>query len=212
MVITYHGMESFKVQFGSTVLAFNPISKDSKLKAARYGADIAFISMNQADLNGVDQVSFGEKEAFAVTGPGEYEIKDISVKGFDSGANNEGKRNTIYVATLEGMNIVFLGALTKKELSAELTAALPDIDLLFVPIGGGSVLTASEAYKLSVSLEPRLIIPMHYDDSKEGRAALTAFLKEAGEEKLEAVEKLTLKKKDLEGKEGEIVVFSSVTA
>ena len=212
MIITYHGMESFKVQFGDTVLAFNPISKDSKLKAARYGADIALISMQHPDLNGVEQVSFGEKQAFAVTGPGEYEIKDISVKGFDAGANVDGKRNTMYVTTLEGMHIVFLGALAHKDLSAELKSALPDVDLLFVPIGGGTVLTASEAYKLAVSLEPRLIVPMHYDDSKEGRAALTAFLKEAGEEKLEAVEKLTLKKKDLEGKEGEIVVFSSVTA
>ncbi|MEK7556865.1 MAG: MBL fold metallo-hydrolase, partial [Patescibacteria group bacterium] len=73
MVITYHGLESFKVQFGDTVLAFNPVSKDSKLKTAKFGADIALISMHHEDMNGAEQVSFGEKKAFVVEGPGEYE-------------------------------------------------------------------------------------------------------------------------------------------
>ncbi len=212
MVITYHGLESFKVQFGDTVLAFNPISKDSKLKTAKFGADIALISMHHPDMNGAEQVSFGDKKAFVIEGPGEYESKGIFVKGFDSGANAKGLRNTIYSTSLEDMNLVFLGALAKHDLSSEIKGALPDIDILFVPIGGGEVLSASEAYKLAVSLEPKLIVPMHYDDGKDGRAALNAFLKEAGEEKLEAVEKLTLKRKDLEGKEGDVVVFSSQTA
>ena len=38
-------------------------------------------------------------------------------------------------------------------------------------------------------------------------ASLKAFLKETGEEKAEVVEKLTLKQKDLEGKEGEVIVL-----
>ncbi len=114
----------------------------------------------------------------------------------------------MYTITLEGMNIVFLGALASKDLSSEIKGALPDIDILFVPIGGGEVLTASESYKLAVSLEPKLIIPMHYSDDKDGLNALKVFLKEAGAEKAEALEKLTLKKKDLDGKEGEIIVLA----
>ena len=43
---------------------------------------------------------------------------------------------------------------------------------------------------------------MDYDDS-----SLKTFLKETGEEKAEVVEKLTLKQKDLEGKEGEVIVL-----
>ena len=45
---------------------------------------------------------------------------------------------------------------------------------------------------------------MHYD-----AASLKAFLKEAGAEGTKAEEKLTIKKKDLEGKEAEVVVLSS---
>ncbi len=37
--------------------------------------------------------------------------------------------------------------------------------------------------------------------------SLKAFLKEMGQEKAETVEKLTLKRKDLDGKEGEVIVL-----
>jgi hypothetical protein len=46
---------------------------------------------------------------------------------------------------------------------------------------------------------------MDYDD-----ASLKAFLKEIGEEKAEVVDKLTLKRKDLEGKEGEVIVLKAI--
>jgi L-ascorbate metabolism protein UlaG (beta-lactamase superfamily) len=71
MVITYQGVQSFKVQFGDTVLAFDPVSKESKHKAASFGADIALVSVNHPDMNGASQASRGEKEAFVIKGPGE---------------------------------------------------------------------------------------------------------------------------------------------
>ncbi len=211
MVITYFGHEYFKVQFGDTTLAFNPISKDSKLKTARFGADIALISMHDSDMDGTEQVSYGEREAFVIDGPGEYEVKDVFIKGFLSGTkNSKGKYNTIYTVSLEGMNICFLGAQPSKDIGSETKSSLGDIDILFVPIGGEDVLTASEAYKLAVSLGARLVIPMHYKTGKEGDAVISTFLKEGGVTKSEVLEKLTLKKKDLEGKEGEIAVLAQV--
>lgn len=222
MVITYLGQEFFKVQFGDLTLAFNPISKESKLEGARFGADIALVSMRGADYDGVEQVSFAGREPFVINGPGEYEVKSIFIKGFASpgGGPNPGERaspnpdgrsdkhnNTIYTVSLENMNLCFLGALGSKELGAETKSALGDIDVLFVPIGGEEVLTSVEAAKLAVSLEPRLIIPMHYGKGVQGEAALKSFLKEIGAEGAVPQEKLTLKKKDLEGKEGEVAVL-----
>ena len=107
------------------------------------------------------------------------------------------------------MNLCFLGALASPEnLSSETKEALDDIDILFVPIGGDGVLSPSEAYKLAVKLEPSIIIPIHYGDDLSPQA-LKTFLKEGGEEKVSPLEKLTIKKKDLEGKEGDIVVLSA---
>ncbi len=209
MIITYLGLEAFKIQFGDTVIAVNPVSKESSRKATRFGADIALVSLNDKDFNGVENVTHGERAPLAITGPGEYEIKGIFIKGFKSeshyGGSKEARINTIYSISLEGMNLCFLGALDSKDLSAETKEALDDIDVLFVPVGGAGVLAASAAYELAVKLEPRLIIPSHFEDA--GDKNLKVFLKEAGEESTKPLDKLTLKKKDLEGKEGEVLVL-----
>jgi len=207
MIITYLGGESFKVSFGDTILAFNPVSKDSKLKPSKFGADIVLSSLNHPDMNGSEQVTFGEKKPFSISGPGEYEVKGVFIKGFGSESNYDGEKriNTIYSVALEGMNICFLGAIDQETLPKEADEGVDGIDILFVPIGGEGVLDASKAYKLAVSLEPKLIIPMHYGDIGN-KDALKIFLKEAGENP-KPEPKLTLKKKDLEGKDAEVIVL-----
>jgi L-ascorbate metabolism protein UlaG (beta-lactamase superfamily) len=207
MIITYLGGQFVKVQFGDTILAFNPISKDSSLKTSKFGADIVLSSIKHPDFNGVDQVTFGEKVPFVISGPGEYEAKNVFIKGLasESGYDKEKRINTIYTVSLEGMNICFLGALNTPELPKEADEAIDEVDILFVPIGGEGVLEPSAAYKLAVSIGPKIIIPISYGDVGN-KDALKVFLKEAGENpKPEA--KLTLKKKDLEGKEADVVVL-----
>jgi len=208
MVISYHGAECFKISQGDITLALNPISKDSKLKPTRFGADITLITTNHPDFNGRDQTSRGDKESFVIDGPGEYEIKGIFIKGFLSEGPAK-KINTIYLISFEGINLCFLGALANPTLPDEILEAIEDIDILFVPTGGGgpakdgaSTLDPVSAYKLSVSLEPSVIIPMHYT-----KTALEQFIKEGGETKVESLDKFVVKKKDLEGKESEIVVL-----
>ncbi len=212
MIITYFGKQFFKIQQGETVLSFNPVSKGSKTGInAHFGADVALVTTNHADYNGLEQLSHGERVPFAVTGPGDYEVKEIFIKGAMSEAMIAGKKyiNTIYTLSVDNINIAFLGALANGEISKEALEAIGSPDILFVPVGGkdtgkdsASLLDAKGAAKLASSLETKLIIPMDFDDS-----SLKAFLKETGEEKAEVVEKLTLKLKDLEGKEGEVVVL-----
>ncbi len=207
MIITYLGGEFVKIQFGDTTLAFNPISKESKLPTSKFGADVVLSSINHPDTNGVDQVSFGEKSAFAVRGPGEYEIKGVFIKGLASESTYGGEKliNTIYTVTLEGMNICYLGALNQAELPKEAEEAIEDVDVLFVPIGGEGVLDPAAAYKLAVSIGPKIIIPIHWE-GVGAKDALKTFLKEAGES-AKPESKLTLKKKDLEGKDADVVVI-----
>ncbi len=209
MIITYFGAEFFKIQFGDTTLAFNPISKDSKLKPSRFGADIVLSTAYHEDFNGFEQVTHGDKNPFVIKGQGEYEVGGVFIKGLPSLSNYGGKEliNTIYTVSLENMNICFLGAIDNTELKTETIEALDDIDILFVPIGGEGVLDPARAYKFAVSLQPKIIIPMHYGDLG-GKDALKVFLKEAGENPTPET-KLTLKKKDIEGKEGDIIVLQS---
>lgn len=207
MIITYFGKQFFKIQQGEMALAFNPVSKSSKTGiTAHFGTDIALQTTNHPDYNGIEQLSHGEREPFVIAGPGDYEVKEIFIKGVLSEATIAGKKyiNTIYLFTLDGINIAFLGALGEAELSKEAREAINSPDILFIPVGGKGMLDAKSAAKLASSFEPRLVIPMDYDSG-----TLKAFLKEMGEEKAEVVDKLTLKRKDLDNKEGEVIVLSA---
>ena len=208
MIITYLGKQFFKIQQGNLVVAFNPVSKDSKndFKGARFGSDIALSTINHPDYNGFDMVTHGDNIPFEVNGPGDYEIKDVFIKGIMTEATFSEKKyiNTIYSLSIDNISICFLGCVSNSKLNAETRGAIGDPDILFVPIGNKDLLDPAEAYKLAVSLEPKIIIPMDYDEK-----TLKAFLKEGGQDKVESIDKLTIKMKDIIGREGEIVVLSA---
>lgn len=207
MVISYHGGQSFKVSFGDTTLAFNPASKTSKLAdAVKYGADAAFVTLWHKDFNGTDQVAHGTKQPFVADTPGEFEIGSVVARGFGVKTTYDKTEgyNTIFQVRLEEMNMVFLGAISDPEIDPKILAELGDIDILFIPIGGGDVLEVPQAAKLANKLEAKLVIPMHYD-----KAALTTFLKEESKEGLKPVDKLTIKRSGVAAMEGEVVVLST---
>ncbi len=208
MIITYLGKQFFKISQGDLVLAFNPISKDSRsgVSPSRFGSAIAFSTINHPDYNGFEMVTHGDTVPFEVRGPGDYEIKDIFIKGILTNTELGGKKyiNTIYSLSVENISICFLGVISDAKLSSEVIGQIESPDILFVPVGNNDLVSPSEAYKLAVSLEPKIIIPMDYDDK-----TLKAFLKEGGQEKVASIDKLTIKAKELVGREGEIVVLSS---
>lgn len=204
MIITYQGLEFFKLQVGDLVVAFNAPSKDSKVKVSRFGADIALTSLNHEDMNGGADLTHGEKNPFIISGPGEYEVKNVFITGRPGTSEYDGEKliNTIYSVVLDNMRVCFLGAQNSKTLTAEAKEGIGEVDVLFVPIGGDGVLEPAGAYQLAVSLEPKIIIPMHYD-----KKALDTFLKEGSQQAADMVEKLTIKRKDIDSKEGEIIII-----
>ena len=82
MVITHHGGQCFKVTLGDLTLVFDPVAKGASLPSVRFGADIALVSRDHPDMNGVDEVTYGDKKPFAITGPGEYERQEVVIQGF----------------------------------------------------------------------------------------------------------------------------------
>jgi len=167
VIITYQGNESFKVSQGELVLVINPKGKTS--------ADVTLFSSPR------NEAAVSEKSGFVIDGPGEYEIKDIFIKGFPG---------NIFLITFEGIKLCFLSSTDNQQ---QTTNNLEDVDILFVPVN---------AYKTAVAIEPALMIPMNYDKN-----SLAQFLKEAGETKVEPIDKLVVKKKDLEDKEGDVIIL-----
>lgn len=212
MVITHHGGQCFKITQGDLTLVFDPVSKKGTLPAVRFGADLALVTRKHPDMAGLEEVSFGGKEPFVIDGPGEYEHSGVRVQGFltkSQYAPEKGRLdavNTVYAVTLDGMTLVHLGALSDTMLSHDAREAIDEIDVLFVPVGGEGVLTPAEASKLAVTLQPKVIIPMHWSGMGEAKA-LDIFLGDGGKD-AEKVDKLTLKKKDMADKDGGIIVIT----
>ncbi len=208
MIITYLGKQFFKIGQGDLTVVFNPISKDSKLssKISKFGSDIALSTTNHPDYNGFEMVSHGETAPFEIYGAGSYEVKNIIVNGFQTNVTLSEKKfvNTIYNLSIDNISICFLGTLSGEKLGPEILEKIDTPDILFLPIGGGDLIDPVEAYKLATSIEPKIIIPMDYDEK-----SLKSFLKEAGQENVKEVDKIVLKAKDILGREGEVMVLSS---
>ncbi len=209
MVITYFGKSYFKLTLGDLTIAINPPSKESKAfaKIARFGADIALISTNTPDTNGAETVTLGDKEPFVMDGPGNYEVRELMFTGAPSTVTIAGKvhQNTVYGFELDGIKIVFLGLLSDSKLmTAEAKELASNADMIFVPVAGALDLDPANAYKTAVSFDPNMIVPYEYNETD-----LKQFLKEGGQDKNEMQDKATLKRKDLDGKEGYILLLEA---
>lgn len=200
MIIIYHDKAFFKITLGDTTLALNPPED-----ANSFGANVVCISVRHEDMNGYEAASRGDAEPFVIDGPGSYEVEDIIIRGFSTSTEYGGASlNTAYIIQMEDMRLCYLGALNTLELPKEFEEELEEVDVLFVPVGAKGVFSAKDAHKLSVRLEPRIVIPMLFT-----KKDLDAFLKEEGGTKPKPVDKLTLKHKDLAGKQGDIVIVKA---
>ncbi len=201
MIITYFGKRFVKLQYGDTVIGINPPKKESpwSKKVSTFGADIAISTSSDPDTAGADTLSFGEREPFVVDGPGSYESKGVFISGGFM-AEVKGRRENAFCLTLEGMTIAILGQTDTLSLPSDTKEILMHPDILILPLDG--TMLAKDSYKLAMSLEPMIIVPVDYTDE-----VLNQFIKESGSTKPEFLDKLTLKRKDLEGKDGTIMLI-----
>ena len=138
MILTYHEGSCVRISAGDTTLVLGPVSKQSKgFKPTNFGADAAFVSLNHADMNGVEEAGRGDKKPFAVMGPGEYEVKDVTASGFPSKSSYGGseKINTVYSLHFDGLSVLYLGALEDANLPKEILE-MDSPDILIIPVGG----------------------------------------------------------------------------
>jgi hypothetical protein len=169
-------------------------NKESGLSAPRTKTD-----MQLSIWGDLEDTLFSQEEnnRFVIAGPGEYELKDVFVSGIK--INSEGTSiKTAYLIKLEEISIGYLGEITKKEITPEITGFFEGVDILLIPIGGNGMLDADGATELVNQIEPKIVIPMYYKISGLKRKAdtLEQFLKEMGVN-VKPEEKLLIKKKDL---------------
>ena len=76
--------------------------------------------------------------------------------------------NTIFVFTLDGVRVCHMGDFGQSALREEQAAAIGEVDLLFVPVGGGPTIGAEQAAMIVERLWPRWAVPMHYRTPRIG--------------------------------------------
>jgi len=202
MTISWYGEACFLLESGGVRVLIEPPQKESGLNSPRLKSDILVYSKSRNSEG--SPLDGSETGTFVIDSPGEYEIKGINVLGI---ADEE---NTLYNIEIDGIKISHLGFLGK-DLDNGKMALINDPDIIFVPVGNGSVLDAEKAMKLINKIEPSVAIPMLYDIKglKIKRAPLSVFLKES-EAKESSQPKLTIKKKDLIEEETKIVILEKV--
>ncbi len=209
MVIQKLGGYCFKLTAGSATLAINPPSPKSSFKVNKFGSDMVLISLRHEDWDGGETASHGDKDPFIAVGPGEYEVGDITVSGFATMTDYEGMHmevgNTAYLIDMDGIRVLVLGALSSPKLPQDLRSELDTVGIVFVPVGEGA-LDPKSAHELMVAIEPKIIIP-YAMKGKASAADIAAFVKAEGESMPKAVDKLTLRSKEVDAKDGEIVIF-----
>lgn len=207
MIITYCGSLCIKAQIGDVSVSFNPPLR-SDGKTPRFSSNVALFSTKEKD----QKFSHGRNDdgVFIIDGPGEYEVGGILIKGIGIGKENDksGKIITIYSVLFEDINLCHLGAINNSDLKPEILEGIGATDILFVPITGGELATPAVASKLATSLEPHIIIPLQATEKGASKESLKLFLEEEGDEDVSEVDKLTIKKKDIEEKEGEVIILS----
>ena len=193
MTINWYGEGCFRIQFKEAAILTDPLDVNlSGLKAPRIKADIIIKT-----LIGLPPEQMPKGEEFLIYTAGEYEIKNIFIKGKTiTGESGEKFLKTIYLIEAEDLKILNLGHLSNP-LDPKLFAD-EEIDVLVIPAGGEPFLDIKESAKLINQLEPKIVIPSFYKITGLKRKAgeLKDFLKEFGVS-AEPLEKLNIRKKDL---------------
>jgi L-ascorbate metabolism protein UlaG (beta-lactamase superfamily) len=148
------------------------------LPALKIRGDVVTISHDSASHNNVAAVA-GSRHF--LDGPGEYEIGGVFITGIATNEQAGQTENVLFLFDYGYVTIAHLGDMAKVPSQTKIEA-LEQVDVLLVPVGGGNSLNADQAAELISMLEPKIVIPMHYQIPGLDRDLedVERFLKEMG--------------------------------
>ena len=199
MEITWLGHSCFRLKGKQASVITDPYSPATGYTLGKVTADIVTVSHPHPGHSYIEGVS-GEPRI--LKSPGEYEaagVLTVGVHTFHDGEKGAQRgKNTVFVIDIDDVMICHLGDLGHV-LTAEQVAEIDGVDILLVPVGGGSTIDAVQAAQVVRQLEPKIVIPMHYktDNMKKDLETADRFLKEMGVKEIVPQSKLTANKNSL---------------
>jgi L-ascorbate metabolism protein UlaG (beta-lactamase superfamily) len=199
MEINWLGHSCFRIRGSQATIITDPYSPDLGYSLGKPKARIVTVSHQHPGHSYAQGVGGDPK---LVSGPGEYEISDILIIGIatfhDTEHGAQRGKNTVYLMEIDEVSLCHLGDLGHM-LSAEQIEELGNVDILLAPVGGVSTIDAPIAAELARRLEPKVVIPMHYQTEALSRELepVERFLKEMGGEQVTPQPKVSFNRSNL---------------
>lgn len=197
MHISWHGQYTLKLQTGEMTIVIDPYSPETGLSPFRAKANVVALS-NPTDAS-MSQVSSIQGEPTIFSSPGEYAMNGFTLHAL--GWHDEaGSERSLQRWQIEDIVLLHVGALNREMTDPELAELeKTNIDVLFVPVGGGAGLSTKAALSLVSTIEPRVVIPIHYHlaGAKEKLESVEQFAKEMGVNPKQHEPKIILKRKNI---------------
>jgi L-ascorbate metabolism protein UlaG (beta-lactamase superfamily) len=175
MQVEWYGQSAFRLSTSETTVAIDPFAGMSAMAASRgmqfdypliegVEADLLLVTHEHIDHNGVDAIGGDPEILRSTAGRLESPIGEVVAisSEHDTAAGTERGPNTIFVFELDGIRVCHFGDFGQSALRDEQAAAIGQVDLLIVPVGGGPTAGAEQAAAIVERLSPRWVVPMHY--------------------------------------------------
>jgi L-ascorbate metabolism protein UlaG (beta-lactamase superfamily) len=179
MRVEWYGQSAFHLSAGEQPVAIDPFADMSAMAAGRgmqfdyppivdVAADLLLVTHEHADHNGVEAISGEPTIVRSTAGTFESPIGEITAiaSEHDEQAGTARGPNTIFVFALDGLRVSHFGDFGQRVLREEQAAAVGELDLLIIPVGGGPTIGAAQASLIVERLSPRWVVPMHYRTSR----------------------------------------------
>lgn len=180
MQLSWHGQYTVKIQSKETVLVIDPYAPTTGLHPFRSKANI--IALTNPTDPAMSYQSGIQGDPTIISTPGEYSIAGFTLYAIGWTNGNQTEKN-LQLWVIEDLSILHIGSLNRAMTDTELQSLEKiSIDILLLPIGGGSGLDVKQAMNTLTTIEPRIVIPIHYQlpGLKEKLEKPEVFLKEAG--------------------------------
>ena len=171
----------FVLTAADTTVAIDPFGDMSAMAASRgmqfdypaidgVEARAAARDARALDHNGVEAIGGDPAILRSTAGKLESPIGEITAiaSEHDEAAGTERGPNTIFVFELDGVRVCHIGDFGQSGLREEQAAAIGEVDLLILPVGGGPTIGAEGAQAIVERLAPRWVVPMHYRTPRIG--------------------------------------------
>jgi L-ascorbate metabolism protein UlaG (beta-lactamase superfamily) len=174
MIIRWHGQSAYTLTGSEHTIAIDPFGPFPPEVAARitfdyppiepHPAHLLLVTHEHRDHNAVEAISGDPHLVRSTAGRFETPVGDVVAiaSEHDDAAGTARGPNTIFAFTLDGVRIAHFGDFGQTGLRAEQRAAIGEVDLLFIPVGGGPTIGAAAAAEIVRDLAPAHAIPMHY--------------------------------------------------